>query len=513
MNSRTHQHDIAIISLLGITSLAFNMAMAWFVTERLPHLEDEIAYLFQAQTYLRGELYAPPPPAERAFFVPFVVMIKEHRVGKYSIGWPLVLALGEMVGAGWLVNPILGALTVMLIYRLGCDVYNRSVGTAAGVLALASPLFLIQSATYMNHALAALCTTLLMWSIFRIDQARQVGRFPFRWAILAGSALGLLMLTRPFSGVAVALPFAVVALWQIARAGSDRWELFRVYLVLAGLASLIALLQPLYLYLVTGDPLINLYTLVWKYDQVGFGPDFGRHGHTLQKGLNITRTGLTLWISDSFGWPYAGWLPLLPGLALGGKQIKPGLRLWSVLLCLPFVMLVIFYIAYWVGEIVYGPRYFYEGLPGLAIVAAAGLNAMASSMASSIARLRQHSYGVPLALSIIMLVLLGINGAVYLPYRIPQWYQLYGIKRQPLDELEGLRQTDRVLVLVRSGHWHDYGEFIYLNSPWYDTPIIVAHDYNPQMAAKVIALYPDREVWYYNGSFSSTPSPYIKESP
>src|SRR5690349_12443422 len=117
---RLSRLDAALMLLLVVLTLAATIVVALQVTERIPHLEDEIAYIFQAQTFARGQLTAPPAPAPSGFFTPFVVTLDNlHRVGKYPIGWPLLLALGELVNAGWLVNPILASITIVLIYLLG----------------------------------------------------------------------------------------------------------------------------------------------------------------------------------------------------------------------------------------------------------------------------------------------------------------------------------------------------------------------------------------------------------
>src|SRR5512139_2295097 len=166
--------DYATIVVLFLIALAAGLWMAWNINDRIPHLEDEIAYLFQARTYMRGQLWAPIPPRPSPFFTPFVINLENgKRVGKYSIGWPLLLAIGEKFGAGWVVNPILGSLTIALIYMLGRDLFDIQVGLIAGLLAISSPLYLIQSSTYMSHAAACFWAALLAFAFLRGDLARE----------------------------------------------------------------------------------------------------------------------------------------------------------------------------------------------------------------------------------------------------------------------------------------------------------------------------------------------------
>jgi len=44
-----------------------------FAFERLPHLEDEVAYLFQARTMAMGRLTVPSPAQPDSFWTPFVL--------------------------------------------------------------------------------------------------------------------------------------------------------------------------------------------------------------------------------------------------------------------------------------------------------------------------------------------------------------------------------------------------------------------------------------------------------
>jgi 4-amino-4-deoxy-L-arabinose transferase-like glycosyltransferase len=525
---RYQRIDYLLMLVLALFALAVAVVMAWGITERIPHLEDEITYLFQARTYARGALWAPVPFDKSAFFTPFVLNLDSRRVGKYAIGWPLLLAVGERLGAGWLVNPILGALTVALTYALARDLFDRETGVMAGLLALTSPLFLIQSGTYMSHAASCLWTTLLMWAFLHVGIARDAGRDGRRWAALAGASLGMVTLTRTLTAIAVGFPFVLILLIRALRRPRGAPALVRVYWPFALLAILIAGLQPLYLAIVTGSPTTNLYTMVWPYDRVGFGPEFGRFGHTLEQALFTARNDLILWSGDLFGWPHASWAALVPGLITGVVAARPRRKAWPFILAAPFVLLVIVYLAYWVGARVYGPRYYYEGHAGLAILTALGLQGMARSLAWLYARLRRKPPDEQVAARpaaerrpsdwqfvapyLLLIALLALNMAAYMPRRLSEWRGVYGITRAPLDDLEKLRQTDRVLVVVRGGHWYQYGALFYLNSPWYDDPIIAAHDLGPDRSPALIAHYPDREVWFYkDGVFSQRPFPYDEE--
>ena len=138
---------------LAISTLAF-LATAWIslnVFEGIPHLEDEFAYVWQAQVISRGELTVPSPPEQKSFLVPFVVDYEGERFGKYPIGWPVVLSFGERAGLRWLVNPLLAGLCVWLTYRLGSKILGTATGLLAAGLTTTSPFFLMNSGALLSH--------------------------------------------------------------------------------------------------------------------------------------------------------------------------------------------------------------------------------------------------------------------------------------------------------------------------------------------------------------------------
>ncbi len=520
---RRPSYDTLIMAGLAALGLLAASLMALGVTERLPHLEDEIAYLFQARTLARGALWAPPAPSEAGFFTPFVLTLDGRRVGKYAIGWPLVLALGEALGAGWLVNPVLGGLLVAAVFVLGRDLFDRQIGILAALLALTSPFFLIQSSTFMSHAGSALWTALLLLGLLRAEEARAAGRPARGWAALMGLATGLLIITRPLTAIAVWIPPALLLLYRAAGRAPGLPALARHYWPVLAAAAPVALLQPLYLYAVTGDPFMNLYTLVWPYDRIGFGPGIGPHsGHTLEQAIANAAADLEVWAGDLFGWSRLSWMPLVAGLIFGLLEARRGRRAWPALLAGVFAALVIAYLTYWVGGSAYGPRYYYEAHAGLAVLAAVGLRGVArffwhgarTMLPGGDRRTAAHRMlggSTRLAWPVLGL-LIALNLTLYLPGRLPDWRGLYGITREPLDQLARLAAGKPTLVLVRGGLWSDYGAFFSLNSPWYNDPIIAAHDLNLRLSYAVIAMYPGREVWFYaDGEFSRQPAPYPEE--
>ena len=92
-----------MIAALIFAFFAFgaSIVMNRTVFERLPHLEDEFAYLFQAKLFAGGQAWVKRDEPVKVFWQPFVLQPETspdgtlRRFGKYTPGWPLLLAPGR----------------------------------------------------------------------------------------------------------------------------------------------------------------------------------------------------------------------------------------------------------------------------------------------------------------------------------------------------------------------------------------------------------------------------------
>ena len=88
----------AALSLGGLAVCA-TLPVAALLLERIPNVQDDVTYLFQAQLFALGRLSAPAPPLPEFFEQEFVLMYRDQWFGKYPPGQPLMLALGLLAGA------------------------------------------------------------------------------------------------------------------------------------------------------------------------------------------------------------------------------------------------------------------------------------------------------------------------------------------------------------------------------------------------------------------------------
>jgi hypothetical protein len=487
-----HRIADALALVLAIAAVVACLWVAIDVYELIPHIEDEMANLWEAEVMADGRIDLPSPPSPRAFMVPFVIDYQGNRFGKYPPGWPATLSLGVRAGVPWLVNPLLAGLGAWLIYRLGSRVAGKGIGLLAEALAITSPMFLMLSGSLMGHALSlALAAAFwLAWLDLFPRRSHALEKLPASaWMLVtvAGLTLGLLALTRPMTAVGVALPCGIHGLILLFRGGgTERRRVLAVGFVAGALAALL----PVWQWILTGDPWLNPYSLWWGYDRIGFGPGIGptQSGHNLYWAWMNMKFSLRSGLHDLFGWPHLSWLFLPFGL-LALRRNRDG---WMLFGALPTLLLV--HLAYWVGSWLLGPRYYYEALPGVAIASAAGiawLGGWIGTWGKRWVHLRR------LAMTGLVLVLVLLNLIFYTPQRLGGLRGLYGISRDRVHAFEEVA-PNRGLVFVHVVYsWTDYGTLLTLTPPFVDSQLILAYSGSEAEDAALARAYPDLPVYYY----------------
>ena len=104
------------------------------VYERHPHLQDEVAYVLQARYFAAGSLAMPTPPIPAAFELYLFDLNSRGWFSVVPVGWPLVLAVGEYLGAAWLVNPTLCGINVWLFHLVVRRLYDRRTARLGSLL-------------------------------------------------------------------------------------------------------------------------------------------------------------------------------------------------------------------------------------------------------------------------------------------------------------------------------------------------------------------------------------------
>jgi 4-amino-4-deoxy-L-arabinose transferase-like glycosyltransferase len=506
---RDHRTDLValILALLGFMA---STLVTQRVYEGVPHIEDEIAYVWQAKALLEGHLRLPSPPESKNFLVPFVVDYKGERFSKYPPGWPAVLALAIGTGTRAWVNPLLAGLGVWLTYLLGKRVFSKLVGLLAAGLTVTSPFFLMNSGSLLSHPLGlvlsasfTLCWLEAFWpkpissATDRSDTYKRASLYSLASALV----LGGLILTRPYTALAIALPFAIHGLYLLVRGDAKT----RLRLLAFGLVSLLFVgIYFLWQYSLTGNALLNPYTLWWPYDRIGFGPGHGHSetGHTLNMAWINLRNSLNAGRYDLFGWGAFSWI-FLPFGVWASRRNTRGLLVGSVAFSLVFV-----YLAYWIGATLFGPRYYYEGFYSVTLLSAAGIAWLAGWPVSQNVTFTPYSGWRklrPLLVTLAVGVLVGINLTLYLPARLTSLQNLYGISRSDQEPFQSptAPALAPALIDVHIDHWMEYGALLDLENPELTTPFIFVWGSDSFTDAALARDFPARTIYHYYPNVST----------
>jgi hypothetical protein len=336
-----------------------------------PITDDESVYVFIAQTLLKGRLVNPSPGDIDFFQNQFVILNSDMWYGKYPIGHPLFLAVGELLALRFLVVPLVTVFTFLMTYVVGMEFFTKKQAALALCLLVISPHFVFMGASELSHPTASLLMILGLWSLLKF---RKNGSL--LWAFLSGACWGYGLLVRPFPGVFFAL---VAGIWILFGAGelTKKRKLFSVSL---GLLPVL---------------LAGLFLLWVNYLQTGNLMRTGYHAAE-----NISSSGLTsLGVLSHLGG--------LVGTSVGGALVRQNFWLfaWPLsLIFIPFARPRVGQIAFWglIGAAyayrlvipktvvsTLGPVYMTEIIPLLALAAANGMARVRGKLAWSEARTKQ----------------------------------------------------------------------------------------------------------------------------
>ncbi|MFO7652091.1 MAG: hypothetical protein R6X13_12225 [bacterium] len=443
--------------------LVVSALAAVLVFERIPHVQDSIAQLFQARIFAAGRLWLESPGF--ADFFDYGHAVNDGRwYSVYPFLHSLALVPGVLAGAPWLVNPLFGAGFAALAYALGREAYGERTGRAAALLACASPWLWAMSGEYMNHASALVLLTGFLVLGLRTLRTGGAGA-----ALGAGLLLGLGACVRPYTALAFGLPLVAYTALRAREPGGLR----RLGLLVLGGAVTGALLLA-HNRLTNGDPL--LFGYVAKYGpghEIGFGHSGWGAAHTPLRGLLNVGHDLNLFNRFVLEWPAPTLLLVMLPFLRGTRDRRDWLLLAS------FLALPAAYFFYWSHGLAFGPRFLYEALGPVLVLVARGLTPMEMpATGRKTVRVDFAARFVPVAL--VFALLAGLPP-------LWRWYRGYwGVDGRLLAEARA-RRLDNALVFCS-----ELGDAFNANSLDLDGPVVYARDLGPLNPALTLA-YPGRD--------------------
>jgi len=395
---------VVLLSALFVLIVTNLFSSVFF--RHIPHVNDEIGYLFQAKVFSLGKLFVPSPCDPEAFA--FAHIINNGRwYSQYPPGFPLILLLGLMAGVPWLVNPLLGALAIGIFYLLGKEAYGETEGRLTAVLGALSIWFLLTSSTMLSHTSSMLFFSIFLLYLFRSLRAPTVAN-----GLAAGFGLGIAFLIRPYNVVAACLP--LVLYFGIRAIMRPR---VRIKNFLGFTAVLLAAVAALMLYnQLTNDHPLRMGYVVRYGEEHSVG--FGRSGytgisHTPDRGLFLIANNMAALNKYLFGWPLSSLLFLIPFVLPVNKDKKKATA--DLLVVSGIVSLTIGLFFYWGTYVLLGPRMFFEALPLFLLMAARGILKTPPALSRLWPKVRIKTLEKSLACVLVMLTLFAYG------YTLPRW--------------------------------------------------------------------------------------------
>lgn len=179
--------------------------VSFFVLQTFPNSSDENLFLFHAKTFLQGKFWHDPHPRHEFFYSTNLVVKNGKWFSGYFPGWPLLLAGGMLIKIPpFLINPILGALSLWVLFALARRKYDDLVAVTAVCLFGFSAFFIFNGASYFSHTA---CSLLVLLGYFLKDAYFDTPK-PLN-AVCAGFFMAFAFIVRPYTALWVFLPLCL----------------------------------------------------------------------------------------------------------------------------------------------------------------------------------------------------------------------------------------------------------------------------------------------------------------
>lgn len=251
-----------------LTSIA-----TWYVWGSLTRssvIHDESAYLLQARlfSHLHWTGAARPLPA---FFEQMYVLVSPVLASKYPPGMSLVLVPGVLIGLPGLPVVVLNGLAGGLAFALARRFGGVAVALLAWTLWITSFPVLYFHAMYLSEVPTSFAWLLAWWGLLRWKESARA-----RDLTITAAAVGLCTISRPLTGVALAVPvLATVIVLLVRRVRAGERIVWRSLAPAITVGTLAIAVIPLWNWNTTGDvrlsPLAEYTRRYVPFDKPGFG--------------------------------------------------------------------------------------------------------------------------------------------------------------------------------------------------------------------------------------------------
>ncbi len=254
------RQGLAVVSV-GATALLLRLALLPLFPVPLPFIHDDFSFLLAADTFAHGHL-TNPTPTMWTHFESFHITMQPTYMSMYFPGWGLVLAAGQVLfGNPWFASLCVDALMcAALCWMLQAWLPPgwALLGGMLAVLRLGLFNYWINTISGGAGLLAALGGALVLGALPRLMRTVRV-----RYGLLMALGIAILALTRPYEGLLLCLPVAIMLAYWTWRGKNRPSAAVLIKRAIVPLALLVATLTWLgyYDYCAFGNPATLPYTV------------------------------------------------------------------------------------------------------------------------------------------------------------------------------------------------------------------------------------------------------------
>jgi hypothetical protein len=249
------------VAAVGLLAILLRLALHPLLGLPQPKIQDEFSYLLAGDTFAHGRITNPTPPMW-IHFESFFIIEHPTYMSMYPPGQGLLLALGIRLGHPWiavLLSTALMCAAICWMLQGWLPPVWVLLGGLLAVLQLGLLTYWMNS--YWGGSLPAIAGALVLGSLPRL--MRRAKRRDALWM-----ALGLVILsnTRPYEGLALCLPVALIlSTWILGKKRPPMEILLRqVVIPIATVLCAIVVVMAYYNFRVTGNAFFTPYQLSAK---------------------------------------------------------------------------------------------------------------------------------------------------------------------------------------------------------------------------------------------------------
>lgn len=456
-----------IVIVLSVIHFAVSAYFSIVILGGTPHIPDSVTYYRQGILLSQGKFFVSDFTREPiAAFKLLGSYVKDGNLYfDYNHFWPLMLALSIKLHFAQFLSPLLSAISLILVYLIATKLYDKKIGCISALFYCISPLSIIMTSDYMSHTATQLF--LLAGIYFWLRYTENPGTWS---AVCSGIFLGYAFGLRQLTAIGVAFPVVVYTLMFY------RKQIFKF----KGIFFIVGFLMVFCLfladnYIITGSitgitnpigralsdvqPLFSFLNIPW-------GINMG--DSTLAFLPPIIFYSFTPFLFFAFAF-----IPLIV------YRKKEDFLLFSM-----FISLFVFYMfTFAMGNHGYGPRYLFEAVFALFILASRGVMWTYKQL--------RGAYRIVTVMIFVALIILNLVGLYTI---LPMYKDYNGLKSDVLVELKELDLANSIVIMGQEVHWQNDGITATLYDPNYEKSFFIKELPNNKHE-NILTNYPNKTVY------------------